>query len=133
MLRRYFVLDPELGQLQYFINEQSKNLKPRGSLPLIGSLVAPCDEFPFMFTVYAANGDLFKLRGEPYRGTYAILIHCFWFEQAFYLARFDALPFPFNLNPSRSLQCLMRLTSRLLRKFLFDFGRPLGCALLSVL
>ncbi|XP_057196276.1 oxysterol-binding protein-related protein 10 isoform X2 [Triplophysa rosa] len=59
---RYFVLDPELGQLQYFINEHSKNLKPRGSLPLIGSLVAPSDEFPFMFTVYAANGDLFKLR-----------------------------------------------------------------------
>ncbi|XP_056618208.1 oxysterol-binding protein-related protein 10 isoform X2 [Triplophysa dalaica] len=59
---RYFVLDPELGQLQYFINENSKNLKPRGSLPLIGSLVAPSDEFPFMFTVYATNGDLFKLR-----------------------------------------------------------------------
>ncbi|KAA0703549.1 Oxysterol-binding protein-related protein 10 [Triplophysa tibetana] len=59
---RYFVLDPELGQLQYFINENSKNLKPRGSLPLIGSLVAPSDEFPFMFSVYATNGDLFKLR-----------------------------------------------------------------------
>lgn len=61
---RYFVLDPELGQLQYFINEHSKNQKPRGSLPLIGSSVALSDEFPFMFTVYAANGDLFKLRGE---------------------------------------------------------------------
>ncbi|XP_048009599.1 oxysterol-binding protein-related protein 10 isoform X2 [Megalobrama amblycephala] len=59
---RYFVLDPELGQLQYFINEHSKNQKPRGSLPLIGSSVALSDEFPFMFTVYAANGDLFKLR-----------------------------------------------------------------------
>ncbi|XP_007251883.3 oxysterol-binding protein-related protein 10 isoform X1 [Astyanax mexicanus] len=59
---RYFVLDPELGQLQYFLNEQSKNQKPRGSLPLIGSSVAPSDEFPFMFTVYAANGELFKLR-----------------------------------------------------------------------
>ncbi|XP_051720410.1 oxysterol-binding protein-related protein 10 isoform X2 [Ctenopharyngodon idella] len=59
---RYFVLDPELGQLQYFINEHSKNQKPRGSLPLIGSSVALSDEFPFMFTVFAANGDLFKLR-----------------------------------------------------------------------
>ncbi|XP_073703344.1 oxysterol-binding protein-related protein 10 isoform X2 [Garra rufa] len=59
---RYFVLDPELGQLQYFINEYSKNQKPRGSLPLIGSSVAPSDEFPYMFTVYAANGDFFKLR-----------------------------------------------------------------------
>ncbi|KAK3572444.1 hypothetical protein QTP86_032667 [Hemibagrus guttatus] len=59
---RYFVLDPELGQLQYFLNEQSKNQKPRGSLPLMGSSVAPSDEFPFMFTVYAVNGELFKLR-----------------------------------------------------------------------
>ncbi|KAK7147014.1 hypothetical protein R3I94_009757 [Phoxinus phoxinus] len=59
---RYFVLDPELGQLQYFINEHNKDQKPRGSLPLIGSSVALSDEFPFMFTVYAANGDLFKLR-----------------------------------------------------------------------
>ncbi|XP_051573953.1 oxysterol-binding protein-related protein 10-like isoform X4 [Myxocyprinus asiaticus] len=59
---RYFVLDPELVQLQYFISEHSKNQKPRGSLPLIGSSVAPSDEFPFMFTVFAANGDLFKLR-----------------------------------------------------------------------
>uniref|UniRef100_A0A673LB51 Oxysterol-binding protein n=1 Tax=Sinocyclocheilus rhinocerous TaxID=307959 RepID=A0A673LB51_9TELE len=58
----YFVLDPELGQLQYFINEHSKNQKPRGSLPLIGSSVAPSDEFPYMFTVCAANGDFFKLR-----------------------------------------------------------------------
>ncbi|XP_017564667.1 oxysterol-binding protein-related protein 10 isoform X2 [Pygocentrus nattereri] len=61
---RYFVLDPELSQLQYFLNEQSKNQKPRGSLPLIGSSVAPSDEFPFMFTVYAANGELFKLRAH---------------------------------------------------------------------
>ncbi|XP_059424269.1 oxysterol-binding protein-related protein 10 [Carassius carassius] len=59
---RYFVLDPELGQLQYFINEHSKNQKPRGSLPLIGSSVAPSDEFSYMFTVSAANGDFFKLR-----------------------------------------------------------------------
>lgn len=58
------MLDPELGQLQYFINEHNKDQKPRGSLPLIGSSVALSDEFPFMFTVYAANGDLFKLRGE---------------------------------------------------------------------
>ncbi|XP_066540205.1 oxysterol-binding protein-related protein 10 isoform X1 [Hoplias malabaricus] len=59
---RYFVLDPELGQLQYHLNEQSKNQKPRGFLPLIGSSVVQSDEFPFMFTVYAANGELFKLR-----------------------------------------------------------------------
>ncbi|XP_030636874.1 oxysterol-binding protein-related protein 10 [Chanos chanos] len=64
---RYFVLDPELGQLQYFINENSKNQKPRGSLPLIGALVAPSDELPFMFTIYAANGEHFKLRASDTR------------------------------------------------------------------
>ncbi|KAI2655031.1 Oxysterol-binding protein-related protein 10 [Labeo rohita] len=42
--------------------QNSKNQKPRGCLPLIGSSVALSDEFPYMFTVYAANGDFFKLR-----------------------------------------------------------------------
>ncbi|KAG9355693.1 hypothetical protein JZ751_000531, partial [Albula glossodonta] len=59
---RYFVLDPELGQLQYFVNEHVKNQKPRGSLPLIGACVTQSDEAPFMFTVHSANGEFYKLR-----------------------------------------------------------------------
>ncbi|XP_061112296.1 oxysterol-binding protein-related protein 10-like isoform X2 [Conger conger] len=61
---RYFVLDPELGQLQYFVNEHVKNQKPRGSLPLIGAVVAQSDEAPHMFTVHSTNGELYKLRAS---------------------------------------------------------------------
>ncbi|XP_035379214.1 oxysterol-binding protein-related protein 10 isoform X2 [Electrophorus electricus] len=59
---RYFVLDPDLSQLQYFVNEQGRGQKPRGTLPLIGASVTPSDETPHMFIVSSANGELFKLR-----------------------------------------------------------------------
>uniref|UniRef100_A0A8C2ZN67 Oxysterol-binding protein n=1 Tax=Cyclopterus lumpus TaxID=8103 RepID=A0A8C2ZN67_CYCLU len=61
---RYFVLDPELGQLQYFVNDQGKSQKPRGSLPLIGASVTPSDEAPHMFVVNSVNGELYKLRAS---------------------------------------------------------------------
>ncbi|XP_026155837.1 oxysterol-binding protein-related protein 10 isoform X2 [Mastacembelus armatus] len=61
---RYFVLDPELGQLQYFVNEQGKSQKPRGSLPLIGASVTPSDEAPHMFIVNSVNGEMYKLRAS---------------------------------------------------------------------
>ncbi|XP_068432027.1 oxysterol-binding protein-related protein 10 isoform X2 [Clinocottus analis] len=61
---RYFVLDPELGQLQYFVNDQVKSQKPRGSLPLIGASVIPSDEAPHMFVVNSVNGELYKLRAS---------------------------------------------------------------------
>ncbi|KAI3358714.1 hypothetical protein L3Q82_015120, partial [Scortum barcoo] len=61
---RYFVLDPELGQLQYFVNEQGKSQKPRGSLPLIGASVTASDEAPHMFIVNSVNGELYKLRAS---------------------------------------------------------------------
>ncbi|KAL4624791.1 oxysterol-binding protein-related protein 10-like [Arapaima gigas] len=59
---RYFVLDPEQGRLQYYINEQGKGQKPRGSLPLLGATVDPSDEAPHMFTVHSASGEFYKLR-----------------------------------------------------------------------
>ncbi|XP_044028417.1 oxysterol-binding protein-related protein 10 isoform X3 [Siniperca chuatsi] len=61
---RYFVLDPEVGQLHYFVNEQGKSQKPRGSLPLIGASVTPSDEAPHMFIVNSVNGELYKLRAS---------------------------------------------------------------------
>lgn len=62
------MLDPELGQLQYFVNEQGKSQKPRGSLPLIGASVTPSDEAPHMFVVNSVNGELYKLRGTSPAG-----------------------------------------------------------------
>ncbi|RXN35645.1 oxysterol-binding -related 10-like protein [Labeo rohita] len=58
----YFVLDPDVGQLQYFVSEQGRSQKPRGSLPLIGASVTSSDEAPHMFIISSANGELFKLR-----------------------------------------------------------------------
>ncbi|XP_061442024.1 oxysterol-binding protein-related protein 10 isoform X2 [Rhineura floridana] len=59
---RYFILDFETGILQYFVNEQSKNQKPRGLLSLAGAVVSLSDEAPNMLVVYSANGEMYKLR-----------------------------------------------------------------------
>ncbi|XP_048204565.1 oxysterol-binding protein-related protein 10 isoform X1 [Perognathus longimembris pacificus] len=59
---RYFVLDFETGILQYFVNEQSKHQKPRGVLSLSGAIVSLSDEAPHMLVVYAASGEMYKLR-----------------------------------------------------------------------
>ncbi|XP_053717944.1 oxysterol-binding protein-related protein 10-like isoform X1 [Synchiropus splendidus] len=61
---RYFVVDPEAGQLLYFVNEPGKSQKPRGSLPLVGATVTPSDEAPHMFIVHSVNGELYKLRAS---------------------------------------------------------------------
>ncbi|XP_063735203.1 oxysterol-binding protein-related protein 10-like [Eleginops maclovinus] len=60
---RYFILDPEVGQLQYHLNELSKSQRPpRGSMPLLGAVVVSADEFPYMFTIHSTTGDSYKLR-----------------------------------------------------------------------
>ncbi|KAI2646513.1 Oxysterol-binding protein-related protein 10 [Labeo rohita] len=46
----------------YFVSEQGRSQKPRGSLPLIGASVTSSDEAPHMFIISSANGELFKLR-----------------------------------------------------------------------
>uniref|UniRef100_A0A4W6CEE7 Oxysterol-binding protein n=1 Tax=Lates calcarifer TaxID=8187 RepID=A0A4W6CEE7_LATCA len=62
---RYFVLDPEVGQLQYYLNELSKSQQPpRGSLPLLGAIVISSNDFPYMFTVQSTTGVSYKLRGK---------------------------------------------------------------------
>ncbi|XP_051567052.1 oxysterol-binding protein-related protein 11-like [Myxocyprinus asiaticus] len=59
---RYFVLNNEAGLLEYFVNEQSRNLKPRGLLPLAGAVISPSDEDSHTFTVNAISGEQYKLR-----------------------------------------------------------------------
>lgn len=59
---RYFVLNNEAGLLEYFVNEQSRNQKPRGSLPLAGAVISPSDEDSHTFTVNAISGEQYKLR-----------------------------------------------------------------------
>ncbi|KAM4698458.1 oxysterol-binding protein-related protein 11 [Rhinophrynus dorsalis] len=59
---RYFVLNNEAGLLEYFVNEQSRNQKPRGTVQLAGAVISPSDEDSHTFTVNAASGELYKLR-----------------------------------------------------------------------
>lgn len=59
---RYFVLDEDLNQLQYFVSENGRSHKPRGILPLTGASVTASNEAPHMFIITTANGELFKLR-----------------------------------------------------------------------
>lgn len=59
------MLDPDVGQLHYFVSEQGKSQKPRGSLPLVGASVTQSDEAPHMFVVHSVSGELYKLRGKP--------------------------------------------------------------------
>ncbi|KAF2988641.1 hypothetical protein EK904_007392 [Melospiza melodia maxima] len=59
---RYFVLNNDAGLLEYFVNEQSRHLKPRGTLQLAGAVISPSDEDSHTFTVNAASGEQYKLR-----------------------------------------------------------------------
>uniref|UniRef100_A0A3P9HE88 Oxysterol-binding protein n=1 Tax=Oryzias latipes TaxID=8090 RepID=A0A3P9HE88_ORYLA len=59
---RFFVLNNEAGLLEYFVNEQSRHLKPRGTLPLAGAVISPSDEDSHTFTVNAISGEQYKLR-----------------------------------------------------------------------
>uniref|UniRef100_A0A8D2BCP2 Oxysterol-binding protein n=1 Tax=Sciurus vulgaris TaxID=55149 RepID=A0A8D2BCP2_SCIVU len=59
---RFFVLNNEAGLLEYFVNEQSRNQKPRGTLQLAGAVISPSDEDSHTFTVNAATGEQYKLR-----------------------------------------------------------------------
>ncbi|KPP76314.1 oxysterol-binding protein-related protein 11-like [Scleropages formosus] len=59
---RFFVLNNEAGVLEYFVNEQSRPQKPRGTLALAGAVISPSDEDSHTFTVNAISGEQYKLR-----------------------------------------------------------------------
>ncbi|KAJ3584355.1 hypothetical protein NHX12_014850 [Muraenolepis orangiensis] len=59
---RFFVLNNEGGMLEYFVNEQSRPQKPRGTLLLAGAVISPSDEDSHTFTVNAISGEQYKLR-----------------------------------------------------------------------
>jgi len=44
--------------------EELVNQKPRGAINLHCANVAPSEEDSVTFTIYAANGEVYKLRGE---------------------------------------------------------------------
>ncbi|KAH7936125.1 hypothetical protein HPB52_018526 [Rhipicephalus sanguineus] len=59
---RWFVLNPDIGMLEYYMLDEVKKGKPRGAVHLAGAVISPSDEDGQMFTVSAACGEVYKLR-----------------------------------------------------------------------
>ncbi|KAH7971048.1 hypothetical protein HPB49_018422 [Dermacentor silvarum] len=78
---RWFVLNPDIGMLEYYMLDEVKKGKPRGAVHLAGAVISPSDEDGQMFTVSAACGELYKLRGrhftEWFACSFSSCIHCF--------------------------------------------------------
>ncbi|XP_049805840.1 oxysterol-binding protein-related protein 11-like isoform X2 [Schistocerca nitens] len=64
---RWFVLNPESGTLNYYLNETEKRQRPRGSVHLAAAVISPSDEDSNTFTVNSASGEMFKLRAADAR------------------------------------------------------------------
>ncbi|KAM7287590.1 oxysterol-binding protein-related protein 11 isoform X2 [Ixodes scapularis] len=60
---RWFVLNPDIGMFEYYMLDELKKGRPRGAVHLAGAVISPSDEDGQMFTVSAACGEVYKLRG----------------------------------------------------------------------
>ncbi|XP_070564872.1 oxysterol-binding protein-related protein 11-like isoform X2 [Ptychodera flava] len=61
---RWFVLDQDTGTLSYYVSEENKRQRPRGSVNLAGAVISPSDEDSQTFSVNAANGEVYRLRAS---------------------------------------------------------------------
>ncbi|XP_071440204.1 oxysterol-binding protein-related protein 11-like isoform X2 [Hetaerina americana] len=64
---RFFILDPETGLLQYYLNETENRQRPRGTVHLAGAVISPSDEDSSSFAVNSATGEMYKLRATDAR------------------------------------------------------------------
>lgn len=64
---RWFILNPEIGTLEYYLSECDKHERARGSIQLAGAVISPSDEDPYTFTVSPAAGESYKLRAVDTR------------------------------------------------------------------
>lgn len=64
---RWFILDPETGILDYYVNDSQRKQRPRGSVHLAGAVISPSDEDSSTFTVNSASGEVFKLQAADAR------------------------------------------------------------------
>ncbi|XP_022646464.1 oxysterol-binding protein-related protein 11-like isoform X8 [Varroa destructor] len=61
---RFFVLNRELGTLEYYMLEDIKKTRPRGAMHLAGAVISPSEEDGQMFTISAACGEIYRLRAQ---------------------------------------------------------------------
>ncbi|XP_037071659.1 oxysterol-binding protein-related protein 11-like [Pollicipes pollicipes] len=64
---RWFVLNPESGTLSYFMVDEQRSSRARGSIHLAGAVVCPSDEDSHTFSVNSAAGELYRLRASDAR------------------------------------------------------------------
>ncbi|XP_034239580.1 oxysterol-binding protein-related protein 11-like [Thrips palmi] len=65
---RWFVLDPEMGTLSYFLSDADhKPRGVRGSIHLAAAVISPSDEDSNTFTVNSTTGEFYKLRAGDAR------------------------------------------------------------------
>lgn len=64
---RWFILNPEIGTLEYYLSESDKHERARGSIQLAGAVISPSDEDSYTFTVSPASGESYKLRATDTR------------------------------------------------------------------
>lgn len=61
---RWFVLNLETGILEYYMSEDGKKSRPRGSIHLSGAVISPSEEDSNTFSVNSIAGELYRLRAS---------------------------------------------------------------------
>jgi len=61
---RFFVVNPGQARLDYFISEDTKHQKPRGSIDLENAVTSPSEEDSTTFLIHTIDNELFKLRAQ---------------------------------------------------------------------
>ncbi|CAF0729050.1 unnamed protein product [Brachionus calyciflorus] len=61
---RYFVVDSKAAKLNYFMSQDAKSQKPRGSIELLNSIISPSEEDSTTFTINTPENEIFKLRAQ---------------------------------------------------------------------
>lgn len=59
---RYFVVNTTLARLDYFMSDDMKHQKPRGSIELENAVISPSEEDSTTFLIHTIDNELFKLR-----------------------------------------------------------------------
>jgi len=62
--QRYFVVNTIMAKLDYFMNEEAKSQRPRGSIELQNAIISPSEEDSTTFTINTPGNEIFKLRAQ---------------------------------------------------------------------
>ncbi|GIY16597.1 hypothetical protein CDAR_598992 [Caerostris darwini] len=61
---RWFIITPDTGMLEYYMLDERKKSRPRGSLYLAGAVVSPSEDDSQSFSVCGDCGEMYKLKAS---------------------------------------------------------------------